>query len=158
MSHSSQSTLTTSLEKLINATSFRGYGSLDFIIDDTGDIYILELNPRLSASAELYSNNADILRWHIESCIGKLPSELQRQHSQTSTISTLSYLFAETLVFVKSDAQWPEVAHDIPHPKQTIQPGEPICTLLIQATSQQDCDNKRLQLETEIMNNCLYSA
>jgi len=128
------------------------------MIDELANIYILELNPRLSASAELYANNADMLRWHILACIEKLSDDIQQQNSEMTNVSSLSYLFADTALFVKSETTWPAEARDIPHARQKIQPGEPVCTVLVKAQSHLDCDNKRHQVETEIRKNCLCSA
>ena len=158
ISQSSKATLAKALEKLVTAITFRGYGSLDFMIDELANIYILELNPRLSASAELYANNTDMLRWHIQACIGKLPAEIQQQNSEMTNVTSLSYLFADKALFVKSKATWPVETRDIPHARQKIQPGEPVCTVLVEAQSHLDCDNKRHQVETEIRKNCLCSA
>ncbi len=155
ISKSLQEKIIQSLEQLVKAIEFKGFGSLDFIVDDSDNIYILELNPRLSASAELYSMNSNILAWHIQASHGSLP---KRSTQQAHAVKSLSYVFADKPYQVSEQAQWPLQAHDIPKASQKIQVDEPICTLLIESASTQDANNKRHQLETEIKKNCLFTA
>ncbi|SFK13737.1 ATP-grasp domain-containing protein [Methylophaga sulfidovorans] len=148
----------TALQRLITATGFKGFGSLDFLVDDADNIYILELNPRISASAELYSNSGDILHSHIQASMGILPDELGYTYKHSTNTRALSYLFADKHYRARENTNWPSQAHDIPSSSQMIYPGQPICTLIIDAKSEQACQNIRHQLETEIVKNCLYSA
>ncbi|WP_040576152.1 ATP-grasp domain-containing protein [Methylophaga thalassica] len=155
---SSQQKVSTALQQLITATGFKGFGSLDFLIDEADNIYILELNPRLSASAELYSNSGDILRRHIQACMSTQADNLAYQDIQKHSIRTLSYLFADKNYRVREKANWPPQAHDIPSDQQMIHSGQPICTLIIDTEFEHAYQNIRHQLETEIVKNCLYPA
>jgi uncharacterized protein len=150
--------VSTALQQLITATCFKGFGSLDFLVDDADNIYILELNPRLSASAELYSNSGDILRRHIQASMGILLDYPSDKYKQSHNIRSLSYLFADTNYRVRGKTNWPPHAHDIPSDLEMIYSGQPICTLVIEAESEHACQNIRHQLETEIVKNCLYPA
>jgi predicted ATP-grasp superfamily ATP-dependent carboligase len=93
-------------QKLTGALSLRGICSLDAILDG-GDVWALELNPRLSATFNLYEN---LLPLHLEGCVG---------HSQNISIETNSshaqlILYADEALAIPEGFVWPSWVADIP--------------------------------------------
>lgn len=103
-----------------------GINSLDAVL--CGEtLSILELNPRLSASFELYPNMWDA---HIKACYGELIA-LPR----INTVRAKMTIFADTNIEIAENLAWPDWVVDLPSMdllanKIEIQSGAPICTVL----------------------------
>ena len=116
-------------QKLTHALNLHGICSLDAILE--GDkLWILELNPRLSATFNLYPN---LLPVHIQGCAGDLKTfERQQDISNAQLI-----VYADEIVCVPKDKKWPAWVADIPPPNSVIAVGMPICTVLATADNAQ---------------------
>ena len=116
-------------QKLTHALNLHGICSLDAILE--GDkLWILELNPRLSATFNLYPN---LLPVHIQGCAGDLKTfERQQDISNAQLI-----VYADEIVCVPKDKKWPAWMVDIPPPNSVIAAGLPICTVLATADNAQ---------------------
>lgn len=112
------------LSNLVLEFVLQGLNSLDCIVQDD-DCYVLEINPRPSASIQLYSQ--DLCLNHINNY---LSGELN-----TPTISTkykaYYIIFATSKVFIKASVQWPRWATDIPKTGSLINAGMPICSIIV---------------------------
>ena len=108
-----------------------GLCGLDVIIDNAGQFYVLEVNPRPTATFELHENNNSLFYAHVIACQGELvilpdQSPGSRGHE---VIYTDSDLYIPQL-------KWPEWIVDRPHhPGIRIATGEPICTIRAAAIS-----------------------
>ena len=121
-------------KKLTTAMCLRGVNSLDAVLNGNA-LNILELNPRLSASFELYPN---IWNAHIQGCNGKL-IVLPRFASSRTKVT----IFADAEVEIENNFAWPSWVADIPSnasidgdsaPRNIlIQKDAPICTVLAEA-------------------------
>lgn len=116
------------LRKVVNqlsaATNLVGLNSLDFVISDKNELFILEINPRVSASAELIRNQAALFQQHLDACLG----QLQSLPSLNSACRSLFYHYAATNLVVPDNMRWPTECHDLPIAGSIIKQGEPICT------------------------------
>lgn len=118
-------------QKLTAVLGLRGVCSLDAILD--GDtLWILELNPRLSASFELYPN---LFKAHLQSCEGKLFELPQAKSSCAKMI-----VYAEKAVEIASEFDWPYWANDKPMAylvtgEIKIEKNAPICSVIAEAPS-----------------------
>jgi len=109
--------------KLAAATGLRGLNSMDFILTDEA-VLALEVNPRLSASFDLY-DIPDLFDRHLQACAGRIPP-LQEQPAN-STAHLIYY--AKHEVAVADGMLWPEWAVDLPLPGTLCRAGEPLCTV-----------------------------
>lgn len=110
------------------AFGLRGLNSLDFI-HDGAHVYALEINPRPSASMQLYDG---MLARHIEACGGVLPAASAQQG-----FSGLQIVYATGDARVAEDFVWPEGARDIPDGGAVCRGGQPLCTLFAQGDAPQ---------------------
>ena len=146
--------LNTAINILTQQTGLRGLNSLDFIIDKHEQLFILEINPRPSASSELV-DNALLFQQHLQSCQGILPNATL---AIPSHYVGLYYLYAPQTVTIPLNMVWPKQSHDQPHAGTVIETNQPICTIVITEVNQQYCRQKQLLLSAEIMHQLTKNA
>ena len=116
-------------QQLTQQLGLRGVNSLDAIL--SGDkLWILELNPRLSATLSLYPN---AITAHLKSCAGELVNLPKVQGATAHYI-----LYADQPVEIAADFIWPDKVFDIPLPlsgedRIKIAQDSPICTIEVKA-------------------------
>jgi uncharacterized protein len=133
-------------------TGLVGLNSLDFIIDDKDQLFILEINPRPSASAELV-NNELLFQYHLQACQGEntldIPTTANTDHSG------LYYLYAPQSITIPVNMNWPVQSHDLPQPGTIIEANHPICTIVIADSNIERCQQKKLLVSTKILQQLL---
>lgn len=118
-------------QQLTQLLGLRGVNSLDAIL--SGDkLWILELNPRLSATLSLYP---DAMTAHLKSCAGERMDLPKEQGAKAHFI-----LYADQPIEIATDFVWPEGVLDIPQPLRgesviQIEQDSPICTIEVRADS-----------------------
>ena len=112
---------------LTKASGIKGLNSLDFVIDDRGELLVLEVNARPSATMALYDANfADgLLAAHIRACRGELPAD-----GASTRIRAFRVCFSPDRVISMPTAKWPPWCADLPVAGSIIEPGQPLCTVL----------------------------
>ncbi len=120
-------------EKLTAALGLRGMNSLDAVLEDE-QLWILELNPRLSATFNLYPN---LLPAHMQATIGELkePSN-ELDLAKVSTSKAELIVYADQALNIPVDFSWPEWVADIPNFENesvSIAKNEPICSVFAEA-------------------------
>ncbi|WP_415880527.1 ATP-grasp domain-containing protein [Methylomonas sp. TEB] len=111
------------LLKLSAAYGLRGLNSLDFILDE-GDCYVLELNARISASAQLYGKS--VLRKHLQAF-----QDNPDENLEVSVLpSAYKIVFARNPVTISEGFEWPSWTADRPNPGSIVATGEPICSII----------------------------
>jgi len=143
-----QQDLTLAINKLTFAVGLYGVNSIDFIISTRGELLILELNPRISASAELVDCREALFQHHINACNGLLADEFR---IKTSSPSRLHYYYAEHDTHILAEAVWPPTCHDIPVTGSTILKGDPICTITMQAATSEKLQQTYCDLKRELI-------
>ncbi len=142
-------------ERLTVAFGLLGLNSLDAIVQDD-KAYVLEVNPRLSATVDLYDNTAlSLIDRHVQACLNQarlnqegFGSEYQNQQSQVQETlvkkSQVKKHKAHTIVYAASDTEivpsieWPSWVVDTPfnlYETKKILAGAPICTVTAYAES-----------------------
>lgn len=116
------------LAKLVPVLSLQGLNSLDFI-GDGNHIYLLEINPRLSASLQLYKG--DWLAHHINALNGVLPTAIFRQTGHAA----YQIIYANEDVQIPDPFYWPEQCCDVPPAGALIRKGHPICSMIAYHTN-----------------------
>jgi len=126
-------------EKLTTVLGLKGINSLDAMVEGNL-LWILELNPRLSATFHLYPN---LLPAHIGTTASgfrepfngfNLTNELGLVEKSASKAELIVY--ADQAVNIPMDFSWPEWVADIPsfeNKSVNIAENEPICTVLVEA-------------------------
>ena len=113
-------------QQLTNAVGLRGLNSLDAIMD--GDqVCVLEINPRLTATFDLYqSDTCNLFDLHVRACAGDisdwpLVSERAKAHQ---------VVYAPHDLVLSDEMNWPAWAADLPLPGSHILADNPVCTVL----------------------------
>lgn len=108
------------LEGLVTAFNLKGLNSLDFI-QDGGDLWVLEINPRPSASMQLYPG--DLLACHIS-------GQLSAQSWPVTQASAYQIIYAPCDLDIPTTMQWPENCMDVPPSGVICRTGQPICSII----------------------------
>ena len=138
------------LVRIVKHLKYKGFASVDFIVDSSDHAYLLEINPRLSASAEILFIDTNIVEHHIQLCDGLALSECDIKLTNHEHTRQLSYLRAEVTCFIGARAQWPEECHDIPSANTVIEAMQPICSVLITAESLTACNENLTRIKTTL--------
>lgn len=109
----------------------KGLNSVDALLDDERLVF-LEINPRLSATMDLYATQeGSLLASHVaafQSKAAPLPKVLSESKAH-------HIVYATTLMHSQAEQTWPEWVCDIPGAEQTFEIGMPICTVVSHANS-----------------------
>jgi uncharacterized protein len=125
-----RSTIQDRLNDLVAASGLIGLNGLDFLLD--GDRWsVLEVNPRPTATVELYDPDypEGLFAAHLEACSGRLP--LAQAAPGASRAHAIVH--AEVAWETPESFEFPAWCHDIPIPGTRVAPGDPICTVRLEA-------------------------
>lgn len=111
------------LQQLVSEFALKGLNSLDFM-DAEGCSYMLEINPRPSASMQLY--DANLLVRHIQACAGEMPERAYVQAGYTG----YRLVYAEQDLTIPELFEWPDGSMDLPASGSFIGAGQPICSII----------------------------
>jgi predicted ATP-grasp superfamily ATP-dependent carboligase len=117
-----------------------GVNGIDLVVDESGRPYLVEVNPRYTASMELMEKayGLDILGLHLAGCAGRLP-ELPPSTPEGPFYGK-GVVFARQAVTVPETEGWHRLGRrDIPFPGDGIGVGSPVCTVLVQAAGRDAC-------------------
>ena len=136
-----QQQLIDAAKKLTVEFGLIGLNSIDAVVQN-GVAYVLEINPRLSATFDLYTNlDFNLFNLHVQVCLQhlKLPQSVKPlKQAQAHAI-----VYADSDANVSTEIHWPTWAVDTPHHANQFQhvkimAGEPICTALAEAENSED--------------------
>lgn len=114
------------LDAIVRASGVVGLGSLDFL-EAEGAWWILELNPRPTATMELHDPGfpRGLFDAHLRACAGELPATLPaRSPARAHAIVT-----APAAWRVGEGFAFPAWCHDVPVSGTEVLPGMPVCTV-----------------------------
>lgn len=135
------------LDSLVETTGLVGLNSLDFIQRDD-QYFVLEINPRLSATLELY--DADfahgLLHAHTQACEGVLPETMPTE----KIIRGHKIVRAQQNLKVPTAFAFPAYCADIPQPGSFVVKGAPLCSVLANGASRDEVAKQLAQLSAEI--------
>ena len=124
-------------EKITAAFVLRGLNSLDVIWQDT-QFWVLEINPRLSSTLDLYqSKETNLFALHVRAANGDLshfPEIPVRSKARNVLYAKQNLVISENLI-------WPEWTADIPTAQTKISQHQPICTVLADANTASDAQD-----------------
>ena len=107
-----------------------GFNNLDFIIDETGQLFVLEINARFSASVQLLDSNP-LFDQHLQACQGQLLDAI----AQSPVRKHLHTVYSPCQVAISEKINWPDFCHDIPKVNQIIAKGKPLCTAIVETNN-----------------------
>jgi uncharacterized protein len=135
------------LNKLVSVLNLKGLNSLDFI--QVGNkCHVLEINPRPSASMQLY--DGDLLSAHIFACRGLFAGALPIQ----SGYKGYQIVYALKDLMIPDLFEWPDGCMDLPCAGAIIRTGQPICSIISHQNKAQDV-LKQLSSKQSIIINTL---
>lgn len=125
-----------------------GLVGVDLVVDSEGRLTVIEINPRATASMELFERSGvgSIANSHLAACgcacDGDGPSHRPSRHPTTTWAKAVLFatqptpvsrplidaLARESEPWTMADGEWPALA-DIPRPDQTIPVGAPVITI-----------------------------
>jgi predicted ATP-grasp superfamily ATP-dependent carboligase len=102
-----------------------GLNSIDCILSGDG-IYVLEINPRIPATYELYeTKQGDLMKEHVEACVSAKLAATQRKQ----LLRAHAIVYAPQLIRVPASLDWPLWTADRPHQEEVIHKYEPVCSV-----------------------------
>ena len=135
------------VRQLIASFNLKGLCSLDFIVDETGQYSILEINPRPTATFELYETQQGLFAQHLAVFNGKITNSELDPESGEGQSRALWILYAGESITIPS-LEWPDWVTDRPKPGKPIASGGPICTICAVANSSGESKALLKQRET----------
>lgn len=166
-----QEVMTDAARKLAQRFSLRGLNSLDAIIDaESGRVSVLEINPRLSATVDLYRGaEPNLFGLHLKACRHQLdreqvdlkPVDLKQGQISFRHVECVAHaiVYARHKLVLPFEFSWPDWVTDTPVPHRdgcVILTGEPVCSVLAVADDAQSA-KKLAQARVEMVQNLLQS-
>jgi predicted ATP-grasp superfamily ATP-dependent carboligase len=114
------------LDALVAATGLVGLNGVDFIL--RGDRWlVLELNPRPTATMELYDPDypRGLFRWHLRACRGELPDAAATPRATRAH----GVVYARVPCRADPGVRFPRWCRDVPMPGTRFERGDPVCTV-----------------------------
>ena len=115
--------------------NLRGSNGIDYVIDDSGTPYFMEINPRIQATIEAIElvTNTNIVKLHVEATNGSLPRSTQKPQA----------VCARVIVYARESSRIPDLRNipgvvDIPVPGSISNRGDPVCTVNHIAATRQE--------------------
>ena len=117
------------LKQMVPVFALKGLNSLDFIHADDCS-YVLEINPRPSASIQLYDE--DLLVRHIQACVGETSVAQSPETGRLKSPPQTGYqiVYAKRDLIIPGQFEWPDWCMDLPKPGNMCRAGQPICSII----------------------------
>jgi predicted ATP-grasp superfamily ATP-dependent carboligase len=141
-------------QRLTSAVGLRGINSIDAIMDGER-AWIIEINPRLSATFDLYRSlpgQVSLFDLHLQACAGHL-ADMPHLAPQARAHHIV---YALDDVRLPDTIDWPDWVSDLPLSGSTIAADEPICTILAEGDSADTAQQSLLERANELQN--LFNA
>jgi predicted ATP-grasp superfamily ATP-dependent carboligase len=133
------------VEALTRRFGLRGVNGVDLVVgrDEGGALcpYLLEVNPRYSASMELGERayGIDVFALHLDGLAGRLPDFSWDQHARDGFVGK-GIVYAKGTVTVADTTGWIERGiRDVPFSGQRFEAGHPVCTVFAEGDGRSAC-------------------
>ena len=142
-----QEQLVAAVRAIAVETGLRGLNSLDAIVAADA-VQVLEINPRLSATFELYCGaDGGLFELHLQACAGYLshatPTVQQARAQQI--------VYAPRPLRVPAALDWPVWAADLPATGSLIAAGDPLCSVMAEAEGAEEARATALEREPAVL-------
>jgi predicted ATP-grasp superfamily ATP-dependent carboligase len=123
-------------ENVVAKFKLKGSCGIDFVMDK--GLWLMEINPRPQATLEIVEKAymVNMFTLHINAVEGTLEWIGRPKRTWGKAI-----IYAEKEVKIPDASQWSTYGwiKDIPHPREIIKKGEPLCTVLADGSDRDDC-------------------
>lgn len=153
-------------KKVTQTFGLVGLNSLDAIVTIDDAVYVLEINPRLSATIDLYADaQPDLLQRHVHTALNMTHCLPDHFCQHDAVMQTPIPSCAHAIVYAEDNMEialpeWPDWVTDTAKPANGVinmQRGVPVCT--VKATAVDAASAKKLVLQrVEILKNLLQSC
>ncbi len=110
---------------IANKFELIGLNSIDFIYVDNL-IYVLEINPRIPATYELYeTKGGEVMQQHIDACKNRVLPVTQ----SNPLLRAHAIVYAPSKLTISDKMSWPLWTADRPHAQEVINEFEPVCSV-----------------------------
>ena len=109
-----------------------GLCGIDFIMDHKDNVQVIDLNPRLTATCELYRDRfaSGYLQAHLDACTtGRADAHVMAASDATDGMRGLGVVYAPGLAYAGADFAWPDAIADRPNGTAAVEAGQPLCTV-----------------------------
>ncbi len=158
---SEQDQLLKAAQQLTAEFSLLGLNSLDAVLQD-GVAYVLEINPRLSASVGLYETvdgELNLLAMHVAACAQDQTYALPSSVAVKSGSVAQAVIYSALPLSIPANFAWPDWVQDCPSLQSSTQihAGAPICTVLASA-DKADAAKQLLAIRVKMLNDLLANC
>ncbi len=144
------------IEEIVNEITARtgllGLCGIDYVVADSGEIFVLEINPRPPSSFDLHEQQVSLFGLHIGCFEGR---KNNYNYRQADRIKGYAIYYAKRVVRIDETIVWPAWVKDIPTFGTVIKPQHPVCSVHTEAESivkvKTDLDKKLNHIETMFM-------
>jgi predicted ATP-grasp superfamily ATP-dependent carboligase len=122
------------LDRLVRLTGLRGLNGVDFMLDGS-ELYALEVNPRPTATFELYDSDyaEGLVAWHVRSFAGPLSDFPVGRPPGPRSARACAIVYAERALNVPAGVQFPAWCRDLPASGSRIAAGAPVLSVFAEA-------------------------
>lgn len=154
LSNAHKTEITDWLKQMAPVFGLKGLNSLDFIHAD-GCSYVLEINPRPSASMQLYDQ--DLLGRHIQSCVGPVGATSVAQFLASRRLKSplqtgYQVIYAERDLIIPDHFEWPDWCMDLPKSGNMCRAGQPLCSIIAHQKNTRSVAEQLLTKQQLILN------
>jgi predicted ATP-grasp superfamily ATP-dependent carboligase len=123
--------LTRTATALTEVYGLVGLNSLDALMDEAGELSVLEVNPRPGATLDLFDPLAGmpLFDLHVEAVAGNLLHDSEIPRRQADVFRACGILYADTSFHMGKGMDWPVWGADRPRTGTAFAIGDPICTI-----------------------------
>jgi uncharacterized protein len=122
------------INKITEETGLKGLCGLDYIIDECGQIIVLEVNPRPPATFELHEVEHSLFDAHL-ACFDGLLINDERKDDNAKKIRSYAIFYAKNELRINDKINWPLWVKDRPSFGTKIPLKFPVCTVHAQENS-----------------------
>ena len=114
------------INKITKQTNLKGLCGIDYVITNSGLIFVLEVNPRPPSSFELYEQQSVLFDAHLACFEDK---KFDCYLKQTNQAKGYAIYYAKKSIEINTNVIWPNWVKDKPSIGSTISKNNPVCTV-----------------------------
>jgi predicted ATP-grasp superfamily ATP-dependent carboligase len=124
-----EAAMTAAVQRLAAALALVGLNSVDFLVAED-DFHVLEINPRPSASVEIFEpTEGSLFAFHVAACRGQLPAAVPTE----SPAKAAAIVYATDRIAAIPAIDWPDWTADRPASGSPVEADAPLCTVIAAA-------------------------
>ncbi len=122
--------------KIAETFKLIGVNGIDFVISESNELYAIEVNPRITGAMEVLEKayGINLFDLHVKSCLGE---EIDINIKRKNRFFGKKILYAHERVEFKAERT--SFIKDIPKKGEIIEKNSPICTVIGEGSSMQEC-------------------